>query len=148
MKSTSPQFQSVVILVFHRFHKLPRIIKKTAYNECYQKLGSSSNQVQIASKLIPSLGQTLLTVKGWESGFVVKGHKLFQPRRGNRVKIWKANSLPANVAYVAPNDNTPTVMHSRHISSCFYSHSLLAVVWSFFFSALFSHHCAASNVLI
>lgn len=46
-------------------------------------------------------------VKGWESGFVVKEHKLFHPRCGSRVKIWKQIHFAVNVAWVAPNDNPP-----------------------------------------
>lgn len=55
-----------------------------------------------------------LMVKGVESSFVVKGHAVFEPRCGNRVKIWKQFLSPANAAHITPNDNTPTALHLQH----------------------------------
>lgn len=49
--------KSLFIVLLPRCHPLLQIIKKTTYNECYQTLSGGTSQVQIASKLIPSLQQ-------------------------------------------------------------------------------------------
>lgn len=53
--TADPNLQCKSADIFPAYHPFLWLIKKTAYNKCYQKLGSSSNQVQIAAKLIPSL---------------------------------------------------------------------------------------------